>query len=682
MKRCADCCLRTRIDKADSKREFLLLEGSITVFYTLIFGLLITFLLALLVWGKRTLLETSVSRDLDIAAEAALSEYRRDFQKEYGLYLIKTDDLTSALSFYLNENSYHPYGCYTVDSLTVTPTETLAQTAVLESEIENFMKERAVLDLLAEMKDLILGTELPEELEEEEEILENSVLLAAVQTHFEDLVEALYGVKSSGKDNKQAINLFLKGEVTFQELISHTESLLQKPTMSSIRVLGKAKTNMEKTIPCLEKGISAAEALEATLEDMALAEDESSTLLKDIPINSEQMRSAAETFRKNKDLVERALEALNDILNTPLLEISQAAEESASGEGGAGQDASETQTIPSETAERLAADLYVIKQLQIYSYEVQVPYEKKEGTGTLSLENVLRYLQGYPTDSEWAVPDEDKELNLPEEGFGTSQTAVEEESVSQVETDLSEVASLPEDTLVSRFYLAEYSLGIFRNFSETLQEQEGTKPLDLRGNEKESRYFLNETEYLLIGKNNEAKNVSAVKNRLIALRTLLNMTFLLTNTAKRQEIEAMAASTGGILLPGLGDAIAFGLILSCWSLGEAIGDYRILAEGGKIPFLKTKDSWRLELENVLDGVLENSSQKEETTTKGLDYEGYLRFLLLLTDPEVLLGRIQNLLYLNNDSFPLNQAVVSFTVEGEAFMERSLTFSGAYGYDLD
>lgn len=102
-----------------------------------------------------------------------------------------------------------------------------------------------------------------------------------------------------------------------------------------------------------------------------------------------------------------------------------------------------------------------------------------------------------------------------------------------------------------------------------------------------------------------------------------------------------------------------------------------------MPIFKTEASWRTDLESILEeaaDAMEGGNGKEE---EGLDYEMYLRMLLLMQDTETLLERIGSVIQLNlhkNDrDFLLADMAAAFEVrtvlqgrdgvyEAKAFLE--------------
>ena len=50
--------------------------------------------------------------------------------------------------------------------------------------------------------------------------------------------------------------------------------------------------------------------------------------------------------------------------------------------------------------------------------------------------------------------------------------------------------------------------------------------------------------------------------------------------------------------PGLTEVVAQGVLMA-WAYGESIMDLRVLTAGGKVPSVKTKETWKLSLSGLL-----------------------------------------------------------------------------------
>lgn len=197
--------------------------------------------------------------------------------------------------------------------------------------------------------------------------------------------------------------------------------------------------------------------------------------------------------------------------------------------------------------------------------------------------------------------------------------------------------------------------------------------------DRERHYFLGEMEYLVCGKPSDLENERGVRLRITALREPVNMAYLIGDPEK--SAETMAAAQ--LLTPGPAAAATQKLLEAAWALAESNNDYNLLISGKKVPFVKTKASWAVDLDAVITGGLPKGgapggkssgeivkNRKEEKVgsgaekaelpklkplehscidpgnTSGDTYEDYLRGLLVLTGEEVKLLRMMDLIQIN------------------------------------
>ncbi len=103
-----------------------------------------------------------------------------------------------------------------------------------------------------------------------------------------------------------------------------------------------------------------------------------------------------------------------------------------------------------------------------------------------------------------------------------------------------------------------------------------------------------------------------------------------------------------------------------WATAESYVDFQMLAQGKKVPFLKTRETWQTDLEHLLarsPSILNAGKENEE----GLDYEMYLRLLFLLGNTDAQRERIQLLIERNLQKsgwlgFTLYDAVTEFRLK--------------------
>ena len=605
-------------------------SGSISLYCSMIFLFILAFLGSLLWLSKQQIMKTGIRSDLDAAGFSVLAEYEKDWVQEYGLYVIPKEQIEDDMVFYMKENQNHSWGDYQIDELTVTQCESLQDIAVLQEQILMFMNERGLYDFIEEVGTSVLQIkDLDQQVEKEVNWKESSELLL-IQQLYGELVTIFEGIRNDGNREFYSINYLLDEKPALSEVLKALET--DTPTSKQLGVLEQAYDELNHVAILCEEALMIGSELEKAIEELENPQE--------LPVTVEELRRYRNIIRKNKVMCEEASQAIQKWIQ----KIVEADEE----------------------AQKLRAEAVISAQkLKEFDRSIKLPYEYKESESKWDFSAILSSLKGYPFDIGEIAPDEELDL-----GF--------EEEQEKEELDL-ECVSVG-DSFGDQFLVTEYVLGVFQNFREAAAAKKGEKSLNLRGEEKQGRFFNNEVEYLLIGRSNEYKNVNGTRNYILSLRSVLNMVHLLTDSEKRAEIEALAGMIGGILLPGIGNGIFFGIILTAWSLGEAIVDYQVLVEGGKIPLLKNKESWRVDLAAILSLDIPDA---EDNSGEGMNYKQYLRVMLYTVDQAKLLTRIQNILVLNNQKQGLAEAVTHFVVEGKANGGFStFAFSGEYGYGME
>ena len=166
--------------------------------------------------------------------------------------------------------------------------------------------------------------------------------------------------------------------------------------------------------------------------------------------------------------------------------------------------------------------------------------------------------------------------------------------------------------LLDRVIIGEYVLRFFNRYGE---------------GEPEDGCCAYEAEYILCGHAGDQENLASVAGRLLAVREGMNLIHILSDTSKREAARGLAmAIVGGTGILPLVDVVAF-FIMGVWALGEALMDVRALFNSGKVPFMKTRDSWKLGLEGLLDMGKTGQPAGDSSNDTGMDYRAYLRMFL-------------------------------------------------------
>lgn len=144
---------------------------------------------------------------------------------------------------------------------------------------------------------------------------------------------------------------------------------------------------------------------------------------------------------------------------------------------------------------------------------------------------------------------------------------------------------------------------------------------------KEKSGLAYQMEYLLGGKTSDRENLKKVVNKLLFVREGVNFLCIGGNARMRHEAELLAAAlTAAIPIPGITAATTAALLLA-WAYGESLLDVRQLLAGGKVPLVKTEQSIKLTLNNLIH-LTEVLKECDSGGGEGVDYEGYLQILLV------------------------------------------------------
>lgn len=196
----------------------------------------------------------------------------------------------------------------------------------------------------------------------------------------------------------------------------------------------------------------------------------------------------------------------------------------------------------------------------------------------------------------------------------------------------------------------EYVLSYLSNFSDN----------------KESGGLLYEQEYVIFGQDKDIDNLTSAINILMLIRIGLNGGYLLSD----ETLKGVAQSVGYIIAtlvgaPNLGDAMTY-FIIGLWATAEAVTDIDTLLSGKKVPLIKSKDSWNLDLGGIwafITGDWEDYKERKE----GSSYKDYLRMFLLFINSTEKHYRTMDMIQENmceiNPNFRFSNCI--YSLEGKA-----------------
>ena len=183
-----------------------------------------------------------------------------------------------------------------------------------------------------------------------------------------------------------------------------------------------------------------------------------------------------------------------------------------------------------------------------------------------------------------------------------------------------------------------------------------------------------EIEYLIAGKDSEKENLGMVFWRMIALRFVMNAACVYQDPAKEKEAALLAASILGVTGFPPAVAVAKNLLLLALAYGESVIDVRNLADGKKIPAVKTSSDWQLSFAG-----LATLNCKRKPVKQGMSYEDYLLLLLISQkDKRQKYFRMMDLMEQNIrrkvSDFKLDQCISSYKITQNLKLKK-LGFGG-------
>ena len=205
------------------------------------------------------------------------------------------------------------------------------------------------------------------------------------------------------------------------------------------------------------------------------------------------------------------------------------------------------------------------------------------------------------------------------------------------------------------------------------------------GLEKDDSRLKYELEYIYAGKDSDYANLEKVVEKLFLWKEAANFAYIITDEAKLAEAEALALTASVLLtLPELQEVIKMAIIFA-WTFAETISDLRILLSGGKVPILKTGDTWNLSIENML----EFRDHLKNGGGTGLSYEDYLKMLIFMEHKDKKTQRLMDIIEMNirktegNAGFRIDNCVdclcAQFDING-AYNKR-IEIERVYGYEM-
>ncbi len=182
---------------------------------------------------------------------------------------------------------------------------------------------------------------------------------------------------------------------------------------------------------------------------------------------------------------------------------------------------------------------------------------------------------------------------------------------------------------------------------------------------KEGSLLAYEIEYVIKGNDSDWDNLEDVCRTLSLWREGANFTYLLSDSGKQGEAEALAATlTAVLMVPELAEPVKWAILLA-WAYVEALQDIKILLEGGGVPVIKTAETWHTDIFSLFHP---KSALKSYPGQEGPLYGSYLHAMLLMTGFDKVFPRSLDIMEMDvrltpgNGAFKMDYCLQSFLAD--------------------
>ena len=266
-------------------------------------------------------------------------------------------------------------------------------------------------------------------------------------------------------------------------------------------------------------------------------------------------------------------------------------------------------------------------------------------------------------------------------GIGALSLAIPDKSrISDVSVNLSEYASHREKNKGTGLDDGlDMSLG-----KRALIEQYYYEKCGYFGAEMDKSLLKYQMEYLAYGEGSDYANLEHVAKTLLFWRQASNMLYLFNCRPKVDAADLMASLlTAVMMVPELKELVKYS-ILFAWTFAESVSDLRILFSGGRVPLMKSDDTWRLGLEAMFSFRDSDGGDCGE----GLYYRDYLRMIVFMTDFDKKTQRLMDIMEMDirktagNADFRIDHCLDCFRAEIEIGTSYGYgaTIERVYGYE--
>ena len=218
------------------------------------------------------------------------------------------------------------------------------------------------------------------------------------------------------------------------------------------------------------------------------------------------------------------------------------------------------------------------------------------------------------------------------------------------------------EQLLERFFFQEYLI----------------RYMGCYGKESEEDSLSYQIEYIIAGNCSDRENLRSVINSIFAVREVANLSYIVADQDNRMIAEGLASLLATVMgVPEVSEILEW-ILLMGWSFAESVYDVKCIMGGGRIPLMKSSDTWHYNLDKALNFNMddEDYSSGEE----GLSYTDYLRIFMFLQNEDKLTMRAMNMVEADMRSTAGNE---NFRLDGCVdCLEAVVKMESIYGYECE
>lgn len=197
------------------------------------------------------------------------------------------------------------------------------------------------------------------------------------------------------------------------------------------------------------------------------------------------------------------------------------------------------------------------------------------------------------------------------------------------------------------------------------------------GQELDKSLLKYQIEYILAGQDTDWQNLEKVARKLLRWREAANVIYILSDSAKMAEAEALALALAAVtMLPALAVPVKY-TILFAWAYVESLQDVKTLLSGGRVPIMKSAADWKTGINSIKNI---RGSLSEDSGGNGLNYKEYLQIMLFLQNTTDRTYRAMDIMEMDIRRTPGNSR---FRLDGcfDTY-EAHLSVASEFGYSYE